>query len=293
MNRSELRTAIRRGADMVNSLFVTDDELDNWIDLSVASLYDILVAQYGDEYWSSTTWIQVRPGTDTTIAWPRLEIGVDTALAGPDTGYPSSYILPDDFVRLVRCQYLAGTVTRQQVEVGELTAHAPETVYNWTLNCPDKHAYPMHRIDTPGQEIDFTPRSWLQTHVGYRLRRGVGQQLRYVGFDAAPIYSVVTRTGTVIDFLPVPDAYYAVQVTYVPRPMLLPNHPFPEYLINDCIALCLEKQQSDSSVQRALQARVVEQIQQYSRTPDAANPPKIVDVYGSNRIPGSNSRLPW
>lgn len=292
MDRAQLRTAIRQKADMVDSLFVTDTEIDGLIDLSVADLYDILTRQYGDEYWATTTWIQVRGGTDPNIAWPRLEINRESPIPGPDEGPESCYALPDDFARLVRCQFFAGTVTRKSVllEVPEGTDVVP--ALNWTLNCPDKRAYPMHPIDTAGQVIDFTPCDWRQARVAYRLRHGPMQQMSRSGtLYGEPVFTIVTHYGTAIEFLPVPNGEYAVQVTYVPTPSLLPNHPFPDYIIFDCAAQCLEKQRSDSSTLRALQARVVQRIEQYAKTPDAANPPKVVDIYGTNRVGGR--RWPW
>lgn len=278
---------------MVGSLFVTDDELDLMIDSSVADLYDLLTTQYGDEYFSRTSWIQTYAGTDPNISWPRLAI--DPAIwTGPDDGPISAYALPDDFVRLVRVQFFVGTVTNTSVRIGTLAEYNVRSQENWTLNCTDKRAYPMHRIDTPGQVIDFTPMDWSQTRVGYRLRHGPLRQLRWIGLDGGvPVYTEDFCNGTAIDFLPVPKSSYAVQVTYVPTPTLLPNHPFPEYLIFDCAALCLEKQRSDSSTLRALQERVKARIAQYSRTPDAANAPRVVDVYGSNRIPTSGEFPPW
>lgn len=290
MNRDELRLAIRRAADMVNSQFVTDKEIDLMIDSSVGALYDILCQQYGDEYWSTVTWIQVSPGTNSQIAWPKLQ----TTAASPDRGYPSAYALPDDFVRLVRAEFLVGTVTRQSATMGSVGGvHWTAADNTWALSASDKTAYPMHRIETAGQRIDMQPREWTQTHVGYRLRHGPAWALQASGVDGVTIlYERAYVMGSLIEFLPVPAGSYAVQITYVPEATLLPNHPFPNYLIYDCAALCLEKQQSDSSTLRALQQREVNRIEQYSRTPDAANPPMVVDVYGSNRIPRGRG-YPW
>lgn len=51
MRLSDLRTATRQRADMVNSQFVTDDELNSYINQSYFELYDILVQKYGDDYF--------------------------------------------------------------------------------------------------------------------------------------------------------------------------------------------------------------------------------------------------
>jgi hypothetical protein len=280
MNRGELRTAILRRADMVGSSFVSDAELDVWIDLLVTELHGILRQKYGDEYWSGITWIQVRPGSDASIAWPRLEINPESAIPGPDTGYASAYALPLDFLSLVRCQFLRGTVSREVVQIGTGEDYQWRSAENWTLNCPDMRAYPMRTIDTPGELIDFTPRDWTSIGVRYRLRSGPVRQLSLTSFNegGSPAYSEVWHHGTIIEFLPPPIAEYAVQVTYVRAPQLLPNHPHIGYVICGVAAMCLQKQQQDPSALLAEQGKVVSLITGPSATVDAANPRRVTDV---------------
>jgi hypothetical protein len=50
MRLSDLRIAVRQRSDMVNSQFITDDELNSYINQSGFELYDILVQKYGDDY---------------------------------------------------------------------------------------------------------------------------------------------------------------------------------------------------------------------------------------------------
>lgn len=51
MRLSDLRMAVRQRADMVSSQFVTDDELNSYINQSYFELYDILIQKYGDDYF--------------------------------------------------------------------------------------------------------------------------------------------------------------------------------------------------------------------------------------------------
>jgi len=282
MNRDELRTAILRRADMVGSAFVSDAELDAWIDISIAELHGILRTKYGDEYFSKTTWIQVIPGTDPNIAWPRLEANVESSIPGPDTGYASSYPMPDDFLSLVRVQFLRGDVTRTSVQVGTPGDYRIEASENWTLSTPDKRALPMHPIDTAGQLMDFTPRNWMSHTPKYRLRGGPVRQLSLTTLNegGSPAYAEVWKMGTVIDFLPPPAERYAVQVTYVQAPQLLPTHPHIAYVICGVAAMCLSKQQQDPSALLAEQGKVVSLISGPVATVDAANPKRVVDVRG-------------
>jgi hypothetical protein len=96
-----------------------------------------------------------------------------------------------------------------------------------------------------------------------------------------------------LEFLPVPNKRYAVQVFYVPKPRLLANdtdvfaYGHEKWIVADCAARCKEKQESDSSVLRARVAAVRDRITNDARTPDAGQVPQVVDVYGSNRSRGS------
>ena len=59
-----LRTRARQRADMEGSLFVSDAELNQLINTSVAELYDLLVSVNSEYYLSSQT-LTLIPGTDT------------------------------------------------------------------------------------------------------------------------------------------------------------------------------------------------------------------------------------
>ena len=274
---------------MVNSRFITDDDLNDWIDLSVASLAVLLTAAYGEDYFAQHCWLQVFPGGDPNIAWPKAY----RYALGANTGYPCSYALPSNFRKLSRVHYFLGDITAEIAGVGTTGAYSIQPTGDWLMTTGQKTAWPMHRLDVAGQVMDYTPRAWEQTRVAYRLRYGpimAAQYNGHSGIGGVPLYDLVTHNGAALDFLPVPSQRYAVQVTYVPKPMLLPQHPFIEYVIADCAAQCKEQEENDSSAQRAEQSRVVMTIGE-DKSPDAANPPMVVDVYGRNRLPGDG--WPW
>lgn len=54
MTLLQLRTAIRQRADMVNSQFITDAELNSYINQSYFELYDLLIQKYGNNYYVAT-----------------------------------------------------------------------------------------------------------------------------------------------------------------------------------------------------------------------------------------------
>jgi len=78
---AQLRTRARQRADMENSGFISDSELNTYINASYAELYDLLVSRYGDDYFVSS------PYSITTT------VNVDT------------YSLPSDFYKLLGVDY--------------------------------------------------------------------------------------------------------------------------------------------------------------------------------------------
>lgn len=51
---AEIRSQVRQRADMTASQFVTDAELNGWINSSNAELYDLLVTKFGNDYFVET-----------------------------------------------------------------------------------------------------------------------------------------------------------------------------------------------------------------------------------------------
>lgn len=84
MTLSELITAIRQRADFQNSQFVTDAELQSYINQSYFELYDLLVQKYGDNYYVQTPYTFVTDGINQFFNLPSdfyKLLGVDLALA--------------------------------------------------------------------------------------------------------------------------------------------------------------------------------------------------------------------
>lgn len=76
MSLSDLRVACRQRADMVNSTFISDAELNSYINASYYELYDLLVQKYGNDYYMKEYSFQLQ-------------------------GNVSRYDLPDDFFKLL------------------------------------------------------------------------------------------------------------------------------------------------------------------------------------------------
>lgn len=72
---AQLKSQARDRADMTNSQFVSDSELVNYINGSIAELHDLLIAAYDNDYYITEYTFNTVSGTD-------------------------SYALPDDFYKL-------------------------------------------------------------------------------------------------------------------------------------------------------------------------------------------------
>ena len=82
---AQLKTRARQRSDMENSTFVSDSELTSYINSSLAELYDLLVAAYGDEYFLANPYpISVVTGTaDYTLPTDFYKLkGVDASVNG-------------------------------------------------------------------------------------------------------------------------------------------------------------------------------------------------------------------
>lgn len=64
---SDLRTRCRQRADMENSTFVQDPELNFYINQSIAELHDILIQSYGSDYYVKDTTFQTSAGQTSYV----------------------------------------------------------------------------------------------------------------------------------------------------------------------------------------------------------------------------------
>lgn len=87
MSLADLRNAVRQRADMVNSQFVADEELQSFINQSYFELYDLLVQKFGDNYFLAPPYSFTTDGTAEFYALPvdlyKLA-GVDLQVSAPD-----------------------------------------------------------------------------------------------------------------------------------------------------------------------------------------------------------------
>jgi hypothetical protein len=91
MTLAQLRTASRQRADMVNSTFISDAELNSYINASYFELYDLLVQKYGNDYYM-TEYSFSLVGNVSRYPLPAdffKLLGVDLQISGGPDGYVS------------------------------------------------------------------------------------------------------------------------------------------------------------------------------------------------------------
>jgi hypothetical protein len=60
-----LRTSARQRADMVNSQFVTDSEVNGYVNASLQELHDLLISAFGNDYQTKSVTFATQQGVDT------------------------------------------------------------------------------------------------------------------------------------------------------------------------------------------------------------------------------------
>lgn len=122
---SDLRTRARRRADMENSTFVTDAEVQDYLNSSIAELHDFMVKSYEDYFVSEQTY------------------NAPIATGGAN--------LPDDFYKALGVDYNSGGIT------STLRAYSftERNVYNTPYAAIDRLAEPMYKVE--GSKIKLIP----------------------------------------------------------------------------------------------------------------------------------------
>jgi hypothetical protein len=106
MSLGELKTATRQRADMVNSTFVSDDELTSYINQSLYELYDLLIQKYGNDYFVANPYTFVTDGVSDSYTLPKnfyKLLGVDLSLSNS----PDSFVTIKPFNFAERNRYAA------------------------------------------------------------------------------------------------------------------------------------------------------------------------------------------
>lgn len=202
MTLAQLRTAARQRADMVYSQFVSDSELNSYINASYFELYDLLVQKYGNDYFMKEYSFELQNGVSQYPLPPDFFklLGVDLQIsAGPD-----GYVSLRPFTLAERNRYSTANVQtwigvtnlRYRISAGNLwftpSPQTGQTIRIWYVprlaelvdpttpapipnpNTPNEY-YASIQVLTDGTEINETVTVGTQVFTGVASSPGVNQ----------------------------------------------------------------------------------------------------------------------
>jgi hypothetical protein len=274
---SDALLAIRRRADMENSLFVVDAEIADLANDHLETIYSALLQAEGETVYASSTAFTLGPGTSSTTptTWPN-------PTTNPSAPQPSKFNLPADFRSLLRAEWCMGSIT-----VG--TEGSPVIGTAYQVPVPNYSWSPMHPIDITGGVYDSTPYQWIQGRVGYWISKSATTPQK-----TQDVETLATPLPYQIAFLPVPKQAVSVHILYIPTaPVLVSgdatkvNLPRKAWMaVRELTAAdLLDKQRSDSSALRASGMQHLADLINDPINPDDANPPQTVEWFGGSMLP--------
>jgi len=137
-----LRTQARQRADKVNSGYILDSELNQYINNSAAELYDLLVGAYGNDYYMKTYTFQVN-NTDREYPLPsdfyKLE-GIDLYIN------PSRFITLKQFMFNERGRYQDGSNWAAIVAIQGPRYHLKNNVIEFNPSPPGQYKMNMFYV---------------------------------------------------------------------------------------------------------------------------------------------------
>jgi hypothetical protein len=240
MTLAQLRTATRQRADQVNSQFVSDDELNSYINQSYFELYDILIQKYGDNYFSAD------PAIFET-----------SSISIPQNGLSVQYPLPN------------GVLTFTNGRTGATGYVAPEF---YKLLGVDLILANQYQSCVSIKPFNFAARNDFSV-PNFQSFYGV-TNLRYRLNDDYLWLTPVPAAGQKI------QVWYVPRLTTLSADADTCDgiSGWTEYIICDAAIKCMQKEESDCSVLIAQKMALIQRIEAAGENRDAANPATIADT---------------
>lgn len=320
MSLSDLRTASRQRADMVNSTFVSDAELNSYINASYFELYDLLVQKYGNDYYMKEYLFQL-------------------------VGNQSRYDLPEDFFKLlgVDLEISAGPdgyVSLRPFTLAERNRYSTANVQTWIGVTNLRYRISGNKLwFTPSPQTGQTIRIWyvprlaeLVDTVTITVNSPVvddyvtvgavpftaGGNFAIGGTNAVTAYNLAeainlaglneeltaVASGNVITLTQTGDVPTALDVGSVATPTPTPGASIRlqlsaatvtngstvadgisgwlEYVVTDAAIKMLQKEESDTSTLQFQKAALIKRIEAAAENRDAGSPATIADVQWTN-----------
>jgi hypothetical protein len=320
MSLSDLRTSSRQRADMVNSTFISDAELNSYINASYFELYDLLVQKYGNDYYMKEHSFQLQ-------------------------GNVSRYDLPDDFFKLlgVDLQISAGPdgyVSLRPFTLAERNRYSTANVQTWIGVTNLRYRISANKLwFTPSPQTGQTIRIWYVPRLAelvdtvtltvndpvYDDVLSVGPSIFVAGgnfaiggTNAVTAYNIAeainnatlseeltaSASGNVITFTQTGENATALSVGNNTTPIAVPGAStrlqlssgfvtsgstvadgisgWLEYVVTDAAIKMLQKEESDTTTLQFQKAALIKRIEAAAENRDAGSPATIADVQWTN-----------
>ena len=320
MSLSDLRTASRQRADMVNSTFVSDAELNSYINASYFELYDLLVQKYGNDYYMKEYSFQL-VGNQSRYDLPEdffKLLGVDLEIsAGPD-----GYVSLRPFTLAERNRYSTANVQtwigvtnlRYRISGNKLwftpSPQTGQTIRIWyvprlaelvdtvtiTVNAPVANDYVVLGVVPFTAGVNFAI-GGNDFATAYNLAEAINLAALGEDLTATASGSVVTltQTGDVPTALdvgsattPVPTSGASIRLQLsaatVTNGSIVADgiSGWLEYVVTDAAIKMLQKEESDTSTLQFQKAALIKRIEAAAENRDAGSPATIADVQWTN-----------
>ena len=322
MNLEQLRVACRQRADMVNSTFITDAELNSYINASYFELYDLLVQKYGNDYYVQEYYFNL-------------------------VGNQSRYDLPEDFFKLLGVDLSIGSgpdgwVSLRPFTLAERNRYSTANVQTWIGVTNLRYRLSGNKLwFTPspqtGQEIrlwyiprlaelvdvttltvaaqpvanDFvsiggtslvTPADWVVGGNTIATAANIAAAINAATITGGDV--TATSNGNVITIVQADPLELALTVGSTTSPTPTPGAStrlqlssssvgpgslvadgvsgWLEYVVTDAAIKMLQKEESDTSVLQLQKAALIKRVEAAGENRDAGSPATIADVQWTN-----------
>lgn len=239
--RLQLRTLARQLSDMENSSFVSDAELNTYLNLGAQELYDLFAEVHGQEFFLKTQSIQLESGINVYDLADDFHVlkGVDWLKSAPPE--PTYYVLGD------------GSRSNTSPGLGssydEISLWVPDRTFPEDT-VPIKPYTFFERHDGVANEIHGYPDMAVDDRMRFRV---FTEQRNRLGISGGEISLNVTEFVHRIRFNPLGSGY--VLVWYIPSPpsldadtdVLVGFHGYEEYVSLYAAIRALRKEESDIS----------------------------------------------
>jgi len=238
----QIRLAAQQRADRVNSNFVTTVEWNVMINQSLFELFDLLITQYGEEYFMAPPAQFVTNGTNQFYPLP------DGFTTFTNAFTQGSFIAPS-FYKLLG------------VDLG-LNAQSASLNNGWVTINKFNFAADRNKFFYPNTASTL----YGVFNLSYRL---MGNQIEFIPAPSA---------NQPIRLWYIPRMTMLLQDTDITSQSI---SGWIEYVITDAAIKALQKEESDVSVLAAQKAFLIQRINSTSMNRDAGRPDTIADVRGA------------